>query len=65
MNSRLSCEVNQQNVVIWDSGDISVDSKKNIDVTVSCPCSKDDEVNVVYISTLFNGLDVTVKFGKR
>lgn len=63
--SRISCEVNQQSVVLWSGGTLAVDGKKNTDVSVSCKANKDDQVNVVYVSTLFNNQNVTVKFGKK
>lgn len=62
---RISCEVNGQSVVLWSDGTKAVEGKDNSDVTVSCAGTKDDKVNVVYISTLFNGQNVTVKFGKK
>ena len=63
--SRISCEVNQQSVVLWNEGILAVEGKKNTDVEVSCKANKEDEVSVVYISTLFNNQNVTVKFGKK
>lgn len=63
--SRISCEVNKQGVDLQNKTTIAVEGKKNVDVNVSCVANKDDEVNVVYISTLFNGQDVIVKFGKK
>lgn len=63
--SRISCEVNQQSVVLWTEGTLAVDGKKDTDVSVSCKANKEDVVNVVYVSTLFNNQNVTVKFGKK
>ena len=62
---RISCEVNEQSVVLWTEGTKTVEGKENTDVTVSCLGAKEDKINVVYISTLFNGQNVTVKFGKK
>ena len=63
--SRIFCDVNQQSVAYSSGVDFTVDAKKNIDVELRCVALKEDVVSIAYVSTLFNGQNVTVKFGKK
>lgn len=63
--SKINCVVNGHTVPMAVNDNVTVETKKNKDIELKCAAtSKDDEVYINYISVLYNGHQIPVKFGK-
>lgn len=62
--SLFKCVVNQQSVDINEVGTLTIESKekKNIDITCN---GEGSDVYLTYLSTMFDGEEVLVSFGKK
>lgn len=61
--SLFKCVINEQSVDVLEKGMIKIEAKEKRSIEVSCNSNK--EVYLTYLSTMFDGEVVLVKFGKK